>query len=184
MSEDSTPIMPITDDEKRELESYADTVRKIYGQKGESTIDVVSMARNMGFKIFRSKFPNPMLSGFVVVDDEYKSKFDSDHIIAVNESDNYGHQRFTIAHELYHYLKDFDKTTQTTFYDAYRTDKADDVKEQKASYFAACLLMPKSDFTKAYEKLDGNDLYDIVKKLSDLFGVSMKAVERRIEEII
>ena len=55
MSEDSTPIMPITDDEKRELESYADTVRKIYGQKGESTIDVVSMARNMGFKIFRSK---------------------------------------------------------------------------------------------------------------------------------
>ena len=112
--------------------------------------------------------------------------------IGCNPADNQQRQRFTIAHELGHYL--LHKSSSELFVDKdflvkYRNSTSSNSytpaelrHESEANAFAAALLMPRSFIEeymkkKEFEKLDESQL---IKKLAKEFDVSDLAMTYRL----
>lgn len=99
--------------------------------------------------------------------------------IVVSENESIGHQNWTTAHELWHYMNH----NQPVNKDVYYTENADDYggkssneEENNANLFAAALLMPKQAFIVAYK----NSLrLGRKKRVAELFQVSETAVQMR-----
>lgn len=151
-------------------------------------VKIVEMCTAMGFAVYRQALPKEMC-GYIVIDGELKDQFETDRIISVNENESNKRRRFTVAHELGHFLFDFTPDT-IQFYNAFERDHDmhDDEKEILASRFAAELLMPKDIFIREYRR-EYNDragsseqFYETIQELSDIFLVPPKAVERRVKE--
>lgn len=148
-------------------------------------VPIINIAKTVGFKVFEMNPTERDLSGLIGIDLEYEEEFGTDKIIAVNLNDNYGHKRFTIAHEIAHYIFDFDERNQISYYDTYYTNEHSNTpQEKRANYFAACLLMPEEQFKNKYnEYFDENSLLETTKKLADDFKVSPEAIRRRLIEL-
>lgn len=133
------------------------------------------------------------LSGMVAIDEKWIPKFGTDKVIIVNQQDSGEHKRFTIAHELTHFLFDADPSKE--YYNTYRTDEtqwseADIDKEDReniANYFAANILMPSLIFRKRYNEsvlVYGSDAIErVTKDLSEFFGVPETSVRIRYKEL-
>lgn len=151
-------------------------------------VKIVEMCTAMGFAVYRQALPQEMC-GYIVIDGELKDRFETDRIISVNENESSKRRRFTVAHELGHFLFDFTPDT-IQFYNAFERnhDAGSDEKEILASRFAAELLMPKDVFMRQYRQTykertgSSEQLYETVQELSDIFLVPPKAVERRVKE--
>lgn len=143
-------------------------------------VPIISIIKKLGFQVYQQKMEDE-LSGFIVVDDQWKDRFGTNKLVLVNSEHNNGHKRFTIAHELAHYLFDYDEK-KPSYYNAYykNSDRLPD--ERCANQFAANLLMPKNLFIDEYNKAKKLDV-NIVAMLADKFEVSAKAAERRLEEL-
>lgn len=106
-------------------------------------------------------------------------------MILINGNDNIGHQRFTIAHELAHYI--FDAISKEEYYEAYYQTNGfnDSIREYRANQFAANLLMPDEIFIDRYNYMSNilSNKNTIIDNLSTDFGVSKTAVIRRLEEL-
>jgi len=105
-------------------------------------------------------------------------KGSGDVLIAINSSMTHGRQRFSMAHELYHYYYD----DMTTMICAYNINESSPV-ERNANVFASFFLAPPAalstsikDIKKAGSKLS---LADIVK-LEQYFGLSRQAMLIRL----
>lgn len=155
-------------------------------------VPIVGISNHFGFKNFDGDFSNLSnnlsqyrnASGMIAINSDFKKIYDSDKILILNKNETLEHSRFTIAHELGHYLFDFNETTQYTYTDFYRTEEAyKDEKEKRASRFAAALLMPKESFINQYNQLKSLTYYEIVNKLSEIFIVSTTAIDLRIKEL-
>ncbi len=121
----------------------------------------------------------------------------------ISDLSNEGRYRFTCAHEIGHYVLHSDMfyidEDQLSFFDSEKLDKmisCDDnnklyrkdmneleIVEWQANYFASEILMPYEIFNKEYNILKKQfaDL-EIIKKLSEIFGVSKQAVEIKIKD--
>ena len=159
--------------------------------KLEYPLHVVDLLQKIGFDLFRADFKNPKQSGLLVVDSslpEKKPIFKRDRAVFVNRNDSVAHQRFTIAHEIAHYIFDFDEAKDPTYQKAYITTETDDFAESRASRFAAELLMPRKDFEERFEQMkreqqDSFSLSNTITNLCNYFGVPATAVELRLKEI-
>ena len=148
----------------------------------EIPVPIVSFAQKFGFKVFQQPMEDKM-GGCIVVDPSWKKRFGTDKLIVVNSTHNSGHKRFTIAHELGHYLFDFENK-QKPYYNAYFADDSDTDVERRVNQFAANLLMPENEFRREYNHLKEVAGYNrTIAELADFFGVSLKAVELRVEEL-
>lgn len=153
-------------------------------------LPVVQLLNQMNFGLFRTRFKNPNQSGVIAVDSalpEINKLFETGRIILVNEKDSTAHQRFTIAHELAHYIFDYDEMSQPKYYKPYLTTETEDSAELRANRFAAELLMPTEDFSAKFEELkqEQGDLFslpDTIKQLSRYFDAPVTSVERRLIE--
>jgi len=110
-------------------------------------------------------------------------KIADNRFILINSSQSIGRQNFTIAHELYHLFiqADFDSMfCQVGFF-----NKKNQI-EYLADLFAACFLMPESGIISMMpdDELSAKNasLHTIVK-LEQYFGVSRKAMLRRLKEL-
>lgn len=102
-------------------------------------------------------------------------KFDNNGwVISINSLHNEKRQRFTLAHELGHYILHKEKNSE--FKDAvfFRNEVLDSM-EYKANEFASELLMPESAVRDSV-----NDGVKNIGELADLFGVSAAAMKYRI----
>jgi Zn-dependent peptidase ImmA (M78 family) len=108
-------------------------------------------------------------------------------VIAVNVKHHPNRQRFTIAHELGHFV--LHQSKPTVFVDEYlvhyraRSEKPDP-REMEANVFAAGLLMPR----KLVERdilMKGGDLLDeaTIRKFAQRFGVSAQALAIRLDQL-
>lgn len=115
-------------------------------------VPIVEIAKRMGFKIYQSRLESK-LSGFIAVDEKIKKKLGSDKVIFVNINDELGHQRFVIAHELAHYLFDYDmESDEKEYYNTYFKNSHKSFNEIRANQFAANLLVPRETvFTRVKE---------------------------------
>ena len=114
--------------------------------------------------IYYPKFPNSV-SGTIIKDDDL-------HAIGVNENHSKVRQRFTIAHELGHYIMGHDENTYLD--DSF--DKSTD-KEREANKFAGELLMPFEILKTDIEK----NVYNI-PSLAKRYEVSEQAMSIRLLE--
>ena len=149
----------------------------------EVPIPIVAIMKSLNFQVVAGELKDE-ISGIIGIDDDLAKNFKSSKVIAINNKDNVGHQRFTMAHELAHYLFDFDVSNQIVYYNTYNTFEDENKEERRANYFAANLLMPEKKFKKEFDNVViKNNLYVTVEKLSQIFQVSGEAVRRRISEL-
>ena len=138
-------------------------------------------ATDLGFTVTVRDIQIPSLTGYIACDDTIPAK----RLIAVDENNSKTEQRFTIAHELWHYFKRIDCIDKLAcsggFYIGRYTSKTenDDInqEEQEADQFAIGLLVPRDKFTIAFEQAD--DFYDLAMK----FGVSKERIQNRAKEL-
>lgn len=136
-------------------------------------VDVERLASDLGLNIHYA-FLDSNISGMLecVGDDQYR--------ITVNASDPRSRQRFTVAHEIGHYLKhrhligdglDDDRAYRSTAAGKYHNTAIGPKQETEANKLAASILMPQ-DSIDEYVRMHGKQ----VKKLADIFGVSEHAM--------
>jgi Zn-dependent peptidase ImmA (M78 family) len=140
-------------------------------RKNGCEIDVENIARRLNINILRDEMPDNISGAFIIKGKKLT--------LGVNASHSSTRQRFTIAHEIGHYLL---HSNETLHFDKnindneifFRSDISS-LSEVEANHFAAELLMPK-------------DLVEIViskgvtaiEKLADLFNVSSDAMKYRL----
>ena len=108
--------------------------------------------------------------------------------IAVNDTHHENRQRFTVAHEIAHYL--LHKMGEPVHFDedfrVYNRDKtsslATDPKEIEANQFAAELLMPKKFVLNDFSATRG-DRSGVVVRLANKYQVSPQAMEYRLANL-
>ncbi len=150
-------------------------------------VPVEKIARSLGIDIKPDNVDDD-LSGFIVRDGRSKRT-----VIGVNKSHHARRQRFTIAHELGHYLL---HKGQTVHLDENRgaftvnlrnseSAKGEDPEEREANLFAAELLMPAKFLQQdLYEEdLDLLGDSDVLAKLAKKYDVSVQALTFRLANL-
>jgi Zn-dependent peptidase ImmA (M78 family) len=96
--------------------------------------------------------------------------------ISLIENENSGRLRFTLAHELAHWLihqKIFEDSQQSA---AKIDGNIDSQTEWQADTLAALILMPKMQIKKAFYKITNLSRKDKISHMAELFNVSKQAM--------
>lgn len=130
-------------------------------------IDVNQLAIELGFIVDTQELPNE--------DSAYCSL--ERKIIILNSSHHPHRQRFSLGHELGHYmLKHNDERNIPT--EEGETEKERKKRfEKEADYFSGCILMPETEFKKAFKSGCNSQI------LSKQFNVSQDALWVRIGQL-
>lgn len=100
-------------------------------------------------------------------------------VIRINRHDPIKRQRFTVAHELAHFLLHRDQIGNGITDDVLYRSTLSDRREQQANRLAADILMPEALLTEAQQAADEKGVGDAALYLSDLFAVSEAAMRIR-----
>lgn len=144
-------------------------------------VPIVDIANDLGLKVFNTSSLKDSQSGLI-------NKENGEYIVYVNSAHSAVRKRFTIAHEVAHFvLKYFERLGDDHYIDnkqpLFREDKVEDssVKrkmEIEANEMAAELLMPEKEFKEVWEK--ANTPEEVAKK----FNVSVSAVVVRANRLM
>jgi len=141
----------------------------------EAPIRLSALASALGLRVISAKLPKG-ISGEIRPDPETRSGFS----IRVNMGDPARRQRFTVAHEIGHYLLHRDEIGDGITDDVLYRSTLSDSREAQANRLAADLLMPPqlvSHWTEKARNLQGDNF---VSFLSDKFNVSAAAMKIRL----
>lgn len=173
-----------------DISALVTTIYETIGYDQTTNIPIGAIMKRLNFEVITTSFNETRVSGMLSISDENTKKNLSKNLIMLNENDNKGHQRFTVAHELAHFIFDSIAYNNTDYYEAYYVadslaDTNLSLREYRANKFAAELLMPKKTFTIKYTAYSSLFEYlDYVVVLLHLdFGVSKTAVMKRIQEL-
>jgi len=142
--------------------------------------DVEKLVKKLNIDIIPEKLDNDVSGLFVRIDDK--------PVISYNKNEsNLGRKRFTIAHELGHYILHsdkplfIDKTPKVMFRNS-ASSSGEQLQEREANHFAAALLMPikliKEEIDNAPENVT-NPIEYLAKK----FKVSEQAMTFRLANL-
>lgn len=147
-------------------------------------VPVADLAKSLGVEV-RFQPAETTLSGFLVRDLSQQQA-----VIGVNLNHHWKRQRFTIAHELGHFLLHqqegvhVDRAEQGLLVKLRNQDSSTglDVEEKEANLFAAELLMPIAFLQTDLESYAEIDLLDeeVLKPLADRYQVSTQALTFRL----
>lgn len=152
-----------------------ETHRKFWADSGGDIalpVDPYALALSMGIDVYRAVL-GPSRSGYLIVGDGRAA-------IYVNEASAPNRNRFTVAHEIGHYvdLQNRDKLVEGGTYDRdHLAAQGIDPEEIYANRFAAALLMPREE-VEALHKSGLN-----VLQLASRFRVSKPAMENRLSNL-
>ena len=142
-------------------------------------VDPVLEAQKYGINVVADSYDNPVLnageSGAIV-------REDNDNVtIYVNPDDSLERQRFTIAHELGHYVNGHLDDSTKMLRDSNQSYSQDnyDYREYEANTYAAELIMPKSKLVFLLE----NEGLKTIEDLARVLIVSKKAMEIRLKNL-
>lgn len=149
-------------------------------------VPIIKILNSLGIKVYKQAMEPKELSAYISVSPEYYDEYGTMKIACINEDDAAGHSRFALAHELAHYIFDYDEQKDIEYFNTYmKDDKNKDTQEQRANDFAANLLMPKEIFIKkreSYQK-ETNSMPEVIEHLAKHFGVSAKSIIKRFDEV-
>lgn len=171
---------------KKIIEQKAeDTLSKV-NDKGEAAIDIIGVARNLGFIVGNAELSDDE-DGFIIVDEGKEQILGqpTDKLIGVRADQSIEWKRFVIAHEIGHYVLHYDKDADHGMYAHREHKKGKDDIENEADYFAANLLMPANRFKQNYEELKTDSLTfdEKILILAKRFCVTEIMTRRRCEEL-
>jgi Zn-dependent peptidase ImmA (M78 family) len=140
-------------------------------------VDVEKIAIGLGINVAKVKFSKDEISGAI----KMKGKSGSP-VIAVNEDHCKERQRFTIAHEIGHFVLHsieslhVDSTQEPVYFrDANAVSSTTNIKEVQANQFAAELLMPRdmviSDLQNDFKLKNNNEDVEIIARLAKKYNV-------------
>jgi Zn-dependent peptidase ImmA (M78 family) len=147
----------------------------------EPPVNVEAIAARLGIIIRRTPTTDDV-SGFLLKQAEAA-------VIGVNSLHHPNRQRFTIAHEIGHYmLHDFDEVHVDKSVVRLRSEASSagtDKEEVEANRFAAELLMPKEFLEPELSRFALNDLFDErgMQQLARHFQVSVQAMSNRLTSL-
>ncbi|TXC69601.1 ImmA/IrrE family metallo-endopeptidase [Sphingomonas ginsenosidivorax] len=131
------------------------------------------LARALGVSVKASTL-GPGISG------EIRPADDGGFVIRINRHDPPKRQRFTVAHELAHFLLHSDEIGNGIEDDVLYRSSLSDRREQQANRLAADILMPGDLVAEAREAAEEKGVGDVVLYLADLFAVSEAAMRIKI----
>ena len=142
-------------------------------------IDII--AEKLGIRVKYIKFDDDSMSGCII-------RKKSTALICINSNDSENRQRFTIAHEIGHFMlhknKDgfVDKGLLVHNRDS-DSSKAIKPEEIEANYFAAELLMPKKFIENDLEAEEIKDYDKFIYSQADRYKVSAHAMTLRLANL-
>ena len=137
----------------------------------ESTeTEIIRVARALGLTVIKASFEDEHCDGML--------QFETDDKVAiyVNIDSPFTRQRFTIAHEIGHYILHRNLLRAQGCSVAYRKQENNTI-EQQANRFAAALLMPRNLVINEYRKTSN------IKNIAKSFGVSTHAICVRLMQL-
>jgi Zn-dependent peptidase ImmA (M78 family) len=148
-------------------------------------VPVEQIVEGVGLRIERQRLDNEDLAGFLI-----RGTGLSEAVVGVNSKQAKTRQRFTLAHELGHFLL---HNVEGVHVDQRFTVKlrsglssqGTDIDEMEANFFAAELLMPQQWLEEDINNLEAFDLEDndIVKHLAERYEVSAQAMSIRLSSL-
>lgn len=135
-------LKEIDNDAQELLYKIYDNDKYNLGQYHYRETPIIEIARIMGFKVFTAKFKERNLSGTIGVSNTLIDTFGCDKVIILNNEDSDKHILFTLAHEIAHYIYDYNPKTPG-YSNTYRIDEAKTDKEVRANRFAAAFFNAK-----------------------------------------
>lgn len=150
------------------LEKFMPIIKK---HQNKVPVDVIAIANDLGILVYRNKEASNV-AGRIVRDKKQGSS--SGFVIFVNSSDPAVRQRFTIAHEIGHFILHSkfigDGITDDALYRSGLSNKV----EVEANKLAADILMPFHLVNQAINR------ESTIKALADKFAVSESAMSIRL----
>lgn len=158
--------------DKFEISKKAALIRDRLGEDDHSPLDIFSLVQSQLENTSLAIMPlGDNISGICV-------KLDGSAVIGINSAMSLGRQRFSLAHELYHYYFDDSMSAPSAL-----TIGGADETEQKADQFASYLLLPPLALDQMLEEEGLNDKHIEIKdviKMEQLYGLSHKAMLFRL----
>ena len=156
-------------------------------------VKIVDICEANGIKVFEEFLP-ANVSGFIISrnndseehsSDKLFDKYNSDHVIVVNRFDSASRRRFTIAHELAHFV--LHRRNAEDLY-AHRDAGQSGGIESEANIFASNILMPEELVDEALSLLEDSypgyiSLTDKAIHISNEFAVSVEAARVRLDQL-
>jgi len=150
-----------------------DAIALDYMRKSPPT-DLMGLARDLGVRINYAA-----LDGFAGKIEMVQSQNGPEFIITINDADSFSRQRFTLAHELAHFIKHRKQIEAGNIVDnAMYRSLLPEPMEWEANRYAAQLLMPLTAMTKLWRE-GLRDPAIIATRL----GVSEQAAKIRLQQI-
>lgn len=132
-------------------------------------LDVEALAKLLNVKIKYQDDMDKNASGSL-------KKTEEGWVCYINNTHHKTRQRFTIAHELAHFILHKNKKDEFKDYTYYRKPDNSNIMEFQANTFASMLLMPEAEFRYFYKTLS-------TQEISEKFGVSQIAAEIRVKQL-
>lgn len=164
---------------KRRAKSVAASLYQAYVKDGGTLpVDVEKLVAQQGIEVVREA-GSDSLSGMLIVDDEGA-------FVVVNSNDVRKRQRFTLAHELAHFVLHRPEG-EAVFHRDEKASQGTDRVEMDANAFAAELLMPEEAVRAEASTCDLDLVTDDglrnIRAMAKRFGVSEQAMSFRLQNL-
>lgn len=156
----------LNSEERETIESHQET----------APVKLSSIIKALGLKVKSSTLP-PGISG------EIRPEGDSQYVIKVSRHDPERRQRFTVAHEISHYLLHAADIGSGLSDDVLYRSELSDRREAEANRLAADILMPTHLIVDWVAKAQALGVDDVVGYLADKFEVSESAMRIKMESL-
>ena len=140
-------------------------------------VDTVPLAKKLGLSVYRANGWPDHISGKIVKDDDHGGE--SGYAIYVNGSHSEGRRRFTIAHEIAHYVLHQDLIGDGIYDNALYRSNMNRGIEIQANQLAAEILMPQDAVIAAI----GDSKIPDINSLAKAFNVSDTAMSIRVGHV-
>ncbi|MBS8261112.1 ImmA/IrrE family metallo-endopeptidase [Roseibium polysiphoniae] len=150
-------------------------LQQISGLQEAAPVRLSSIAKALDVKVISTTLPKGV-SGEIRPDPDRPGSY----IVRVNRNDSSRRQRFTVAHEIGHYLLHRDQIGDGITDDVLYRSTLSDSREAQANRIAADLLMPKNLMDEWIENAKVLKVDDVVGFLADKFNVSEAAMKIRL----
>jgi len=138
--------------------------------KEKYPLDIEALIKELDIKIEYKDFP-----------DGISGRFNGNNVIEVNKCHSLTRQRFTLAHELGHYLKQHEGNCHRQSLLTYNSKEQ--IEESEANLFARSILMPADEidnFFQEYKDSMQKENFNFIKHLVEKFNVSTDALKVRL----
>lgn len=146
----------------------------IFAHQIQVPVKLATIAKALGVSLRASTLP-PGISGEIRPGDN-----PGEYIIKVNRHDGSRRQRFTIAHEIGHYLLHREQIGKGIKDDALYRSSLSDFREAEANRLASDMLMPEHLVSEELGSARAQEVEDVVSYMADKFEVSEAAMKIRL----